>query len=1145
MAGEGPYLKVFEADTSTLIKQCRVFEGQTIHGIAASESHASEDALQIVIWGGSSLVILTKKDLYQFLRQESSSCQGSASSISDWILDVAISPDDNRSCVLVTAHNTVLRASLGNNALVSLEELHSPSRSILYSAHLIWDSPHEILVAAGTVFGEIITWTCSIPQDAAQSEGKVLFTFTGHEGSIFGVNISQPIARGESSTGRLLASCSDDRTIRVWDLSSISATGNSNYDVAPLRVTGFGNDEESPENKCVAVAMGHASRIWRVQFLVNKTQVPNSVHILSFGEDSTTQQWSLNFGPEAQNPKEPGKHLVSSHDAPSSNLQISGQLKNRKISSFHSGKHIWSAATRHNSDGRFSLATGGADGKISMYPVEMDDRRQNFSNAEDSTAKELAVDGFLHLSWSTDDVFELLSVTRFSEPLKTPANPEKPLLEVLGDRNSVATSVKKKKAKKAPKDSFSRYAFVSENQVVVTTAFGRILVVNFEELPTWDEWFLPEAGKHDLKSWSVVKSLPEAGLVYLAGTNGKIYASKSGSTLLEVGCVEGKVADIFVVSDATTNHSELLVTTLSGSYMDSFAIDRTSENLSFAFAERFSYELPPKFVVTSAGICSDFLVLGSRYGSLAIYSAEGQLVQLVDSHQSLNGDAITSIIPMAFDKRDRIYFLITGRKGAYLIFAFNPVRTVRWFPSVENLSLVHQGSPPFGPMIENAWFSSSDLILYGFKSKNFIVWNETQQYEIMSVECGGAHRSYAYSPSKEGGHFVYTKASKLYLHSQLNPSHKIIKSGGHGREIKACAVPEGQNFVATGAEDTAIRIWSYDDSGSLLKNNFRCLAVVQKHTAGIQHLQWHKSSYLFSSGGNEEFFIWAVESLPTSGIGIMCEATCPDQSEDQDLRIMGFDVTELPFTGEMKFLISLAYSDSTVRVYTYSKVQGYILIAKGRYTSSCLMQIRHLRVEDDGVFCILTAATDGNLALWKGSILLSGSEEKQELVMVSSRKVHQSSIKSLDIATTKSRRHILVVTGGDDNALAITVYEMANLTKQTKASRSFILRSAHSAAITGLTFIPSMGEDILPQSEEFRVVSSGNDQRVKEWSIKLTSREVEDSNVQIKKVGDSFTAVADVGDVCCLQSGGEGTGKKVLIVGNGMEAWRVCGDKKS
>jgi hypothetical protein len=586
--------------------------------------------------------------------------------------------------------------------------------------------------------------------------------------------------------------------------------------------------------------------------------------------------------------------------------------------------------------------------------------------------------------------------------------------------------------------------------------------------------------------------------------------------------------------------------------------------------------------VTSACKIDRHLALGSRNGTIGVYDPEkyNRPICTWAPENGPVGDAITSILNLSNSMNNSNYFLTTGRNGAYCIFSFT-------FPEPK-VNLVHQGAPPFGPMIEYAWFSGSDLILYGFKSKNFIVWNETKQYEIMNVECGGAHRSYAYSPTTGGdgaGYFIFTKASKLYLHAQFQPSHQIIQPGGHGREIKPSAVsPDG--LIATGAEDTAIRIWRYRDGKVAVEKQFNCLTVVQKHTTGIQHLQWYGSNYLFSSGGNEEFFIWAVESIPGFGIGLVCEATCPDQSEEKDLRIMSFDVGSLPGSkheSEM-LLISLAYSDSTIRCYMYSKAENFRLLAAGRYTSSCLTQLRHLKIEQKLFF--LTAGTDGHVTLWKttlpnhtkkdsnsegnhlsqeGCAGFSGSDRANDsgakssntrgcsqlrcsskkdnqtykFTMLSNHKLHQSSIKSLDIITKDNK--IVVATGGDDNALGATVYDADNLEIKP---RSTMLRSAHAAAITGLSFLSKSPSEY---GDEMIIVTSSNDQRVKEWvlgigvdSSLLNSSDPVNDSVQIRKVGDVFTSVADVGDVTNLIGGvAAGDSKKVLVVGNGMEVYEV------
>lgn len=1151
LAGEGAFLKVFNAETARLRSLCQVFKSQTIHGIAAATSCTND--LQVAIWGGSSLTLLNKHSLDQLVAQDLSSLVSSTITVSDWILDVAISPS-NDSCVLVTAHNTVLHARLLHNRTeYTVETLSSPSRSILYSADIIWESPSRILVAAGTVFGEIIVWRGSTP-----GESQVLFTFLGHEGSVFGVDISAPIIQSNGTVSRLLASCSDDRTIRVWDLDTTLAPDSVPSKASLIRETGFGEDETSgileASDRCIATVLGHASRIWHVKF-VSKPDLHGSsaISVLSFGEDSTTQWWSLDFR---------GKDGVQTKGArPTSKARIRGgtsadraaELCQVDTFAFHSGKHIWSKAL-FAQESTSLLVTGGADSKISMFKLgtsttsaKANDSSLNTTNRNGQTASlnsESLCD--VNISWSIDDLPP--STLSLSNPLPVESQPQlTPKSDVSIDTQLPNTkSTKRKKPPKVIRDGFNCYAFVTENKVLATTNFGRVLLGDINADVVWRDLMLPDSAAQDLRSYTVVRGFPELGLVYLACASGRIYAYRHDSTVNVVGKVEGKVADMFKVFNPERSSFELLVTTLAGSTTISFAVDHSENALDLS--AKYSYNLPEKFIVTSAGRSNGFLILGARSGLLALYSTDNRerAVHIWTPPDLSAADAITTILHLSFStsaEDQTSYFLTTDRTGSYSIFSCASVRAGDL--SKGRICCVHTGSLPFGPLIEAAWFQGGDLFFYGFKSKSFVIWNETQRYEISNVDCGGAHRSYAYSPigAAGGGHFIYTKASRLCLHSHRAPSHDIIKSGGHGREIKASAASANGGMLATGAEDTTIRIWRYDEHSSPLDATLDCRAVVQGHTTGIQHLQWHGSEYLFSSGGAEEFFVWAIQPIPGFGVGVVREAVCPDKSIDQDLRIMSFDVSDLPQTWSPtgSLLISLAYSDSTIRTYAYSHQTGFGLLAQGRYKSNCLTQIRHLRTLEHQLF-FLTAATDGNLTLWKSDIgtrcSASATPETASHVIVSSRKVLQNSIKSLDVLTRE--QELVVATGGDDNALAVSVYPIQALHDGQVRPNTFVLRSAHAAALTGLSILPNRSDT--SEDGGFKVLSSGNDQRVKEWDVQLDRDELPGTDreyrVQISKAGDVFTTVADVGDLSILK-GGESGKRKVVVVGNGIEVWDI------
>ncbi|KAM7192286.1 WD40-repeat-containing domain protein [Rhypophila sp. PSN 637] len=1168
LAGEDTYLKVYHVATSTQLGQVKIFHSQPIHGIHVSQTNNTET--RILIWGGQSVSILSHASL-QTLIQGGHVQQPREFKAPDWIYDGILSPYDSNSGVLVTAHNEIvpLRSTPDVQGL-TFGPLTSPSRPILYSANLCWLSAETVLVAGGTVFGEIIVWKYyTSPTSERPSQWELLYVFTGHEGSIFGVSISPEIELAPGTKIRVLASCSDDRTIRIWDITdsdcSTSASESSANENGPskdsakaladARETGFGGNSNSEVNeehqndsaRCLAVAMGHVSRIWHVKFTGRTNhhsprEMP--IDVWSFGEDCTRQRWELSLDVKRWEETKAQNYITTKESAPI------GILKHCSTSPCHVGKNIWSAAVSMASEEDQPLVvSGGADGKIAISGGQ--------SKIEDGLSG--SDYGDMELVLSVSDVVQSLGAA--AEPGDLPL--EKPV-------------------KKSAKEGFQRYAFLSEQSFLATTTSGRLLMgTTAEDSINWENVDISDAVMADLKSWNIIKS-PAKGLAVLGSGSGKIYLYQQSrpNTIQELTQLPNKVSDIICLEDPNQQPNTwtiiATVLVLDHAFMLTFETNPTTGETKIVSSRRI--DLTPNFVLTAAAFCNGKLILGSRVGVLAVQRPKGS--DGFETEQSRKDcktkDAVTCIIPLPGSTNS---FLAGCRDGRYRIYTLDK----------DLLHLQHEISPPLG-MIEGAWFTSSpssttnlELILYGFRGNNFIVWSETSRQELASVECGGAHRPFdTISPAHDPGQLklVFTKAAQMHFYSQGRPFLRALKDGGHGRELRAVAASSSSSgskyrYIATAAEDTTIRIWQIDDTtqASNTYGMFKPLAVLEKHSAGIQHLKWHGDSYLLSSGGQEEFFIWRVTRLESEyeSLAVVCEAVFDDKSEDGDLRIMDFDVS--PFNiprEEEKMIISLALSNSTIKTYIYSRSSGFILLGMGRYTGACLTQIRHLDVDvHAGRIHVLTGSTDGYIGFWSDSFKLSFPSKKPSQLgyeLDSVVKLHQSTVKSLDIVTVPNAHGggWLIATGGDDNALGFMRLASSGLSsssgeKETSCQERKItvvnrarVAGAHAAAITGLAFVvqTNSSSEQQPKEEEeeeeaaetaqFLLATASNDQRVKLWRVDLRGAELK-TPPRVSLLDNQYSSVADTGDVevippSAAAENGVG-GARFMVGGVGMEVW--------
>ncbi|RMZ80709.1 hypothetical protein DV738_g2555, partial [Chaetothyriales sp. CBS 135597] len=587
--------------------------------------------------------------------------------------------------------------------------------------------------------------------------------------------------------------------------------------------------------------------------------------------------------------------------------------------------------------------------------------------------------------------------------------------------------------------------------------------------------------------------------------------------------------------------------------------------------------LPKGCIATTSyfSLVDNTLMVGFRSGGVAFFHISNDFsgdindsVYFSDIHGS---DAVTSLQPLRQQAINEngwlIHIVTTGRDGSYAIHELTIGPRIGC-----QLITVHRSSPPLGPNLEGAHIDAerNQILLFGFRSTNFVVWNETEQYTLSTVNCGGAHRSWDFrTDTTQQGTFVWTKAGSFNLASTAGDKPELICQGGHGREIKAAAVfPDtlsssqlGQYYlVASGAEDTEIRLFAALAAGKSGKLRWKTLAVLHGHTTGLQHLAFSANKrYLVSAGGAEQLYVWHLSlGVPWIEVGVVLQGKMPRADDDADVRIMDFQILndmENPNNGDSGTLdIAAAYSNGKVKIIQYQEGgmsgQGSFQTRREiRFGSFCLTQINFHDFGDPHRGIIIAAGTNGYLNQCNLESLQCGWAVSD---MPNSQKVHQSSIQCLQVLEVQPNLQV-VASGGDDSALGFTLQRASASDAGQQDSHTLLIPRAHAAALTALEVLTSgviTSSDASPKFQAI-VVTAGNDQKMKVWQVEipheadgngLYSMETLISKMKVRRIHETWTFVADIGIITKLRSDIESGGEmafELMVVGVGMEVLRL------
>ncbi|ODV65218.1 WD40 repeat-like protein [Hyphopichia burtonii NRRL Y-1933] len=733
----------------------------------------------------------------------------------------------------------------------------------------------------------------------------------------------------------------------------------------------------------------------------------------------------------------------------------------------HLGKHIWSGDV----DDKFLklCVTGGADGKIRVHDL-----------ANRGTS----------LSYTPQQISELLS-------------------KVFGKNEAIQLFCE----------------LSNLNLLVSLTSNGNILTLD-QNTSTWHQISLCEQDVTQLKDFGLITACSVSNTALICCRNGDVLCLnfKDAHTVEKnwIRQTHGTSNKVINFLGFTSSNNFYALIDFPNPKMPFILLTFTLSNEMITLESSKQLNKPNQNVFTTTDILVDeinnWLVIGSRFTSIAVYD----LNNLNDSlelgaifKKICPGDTISSVSIVETFK-DKITILMTVKDGVYMY-----ANLLKDQSNTFSLDIFHQNKISRG-FIEGGFVKNMDLIVYGFKSSYFYVWNETKQLEITNELCGGAHRKWLLIPYSNRNpvdldyKFIYMSKSTLQIKSfkgRFNhQNYGLIHEGTHGREIRDISVSkyaekDGSKLIISASEDTTLRLGKLYSNGSI--ENFWSL---NNHVSGLQKVKFISKDFAASSAANEEFLIWKLNYLSNGFPAIIEYSRLKPKSDIPDLRIMDFDTLEV----ENGFIISTVYSDSNIKIMHFnSKTKVFTPLADDYYTKCCILNVNFLKFNEKSY--IMIGATDGYLTIWEVTSILNSFPTKETASvakfgkMIIKQQLHQNGIKAIQVSSSENGYNI--VTGGDDNSLILNTLFLLNAEELILESKSFV----ESAASATLTSLSSGGPN--------RVVSTSVDQIVRLWSVENGKLECESAR---------YTTIADTGSSDYVDFDGE---NMIVLAGAGLSTW--------
>lgn len=464
------------------------------------------------------------------------------------------------------------------------------------------------------------------------------------------------------------------------------------------------------------------------------------------------------------------------------------------------------------------------------------------------------------------------------------------------------------------------------------------------------------------------------------------------------------------------------------------------------------------------------------------------------------------------------------------------------------LEYLHQIKLPF-VWVEH-FVDRQKNIICGFHQANLVVWDIKEQSNVLSVNCGGGHRSWDLTRSWQDFEnkkqnifrFVFIKNSTVQViqSKYKDMAFKSIVQGFHSKEINDVKIVlptdnAGNTFyIISGGEDTSVQIASCKTQlDNLVYENQIALT---NHLSSIRCMCLSPINAELCDSGSQEYILFSAggrAQICASKI-ILRKVDNNDQIECQDLgsyMLKGTDFerkkkeggwSKLPkdVDAETRFM-SLDYiipeniieisdksfdnillagcSDGLLRVYKptiYPNKCVFNLQSSLEHHNRCILKVKSFNIKNHCI--VLSLAVNGSVAFWDFSEFVKCSDEISKIIKpFKELKIHKAGINSVDINLLNDDK-IILATGGDDNALHLIVLRIKidENTREVDKLYDWSCDKYHCSQITGLKLF---GDNIM--------ISVSIDQRVSviKWSCNNT-----ETKLACEFIAQYYTTVPDL-----------------------------------